>query len=241
MSRSQIALLLARRTRLLIEKLILQLIGNIIKQITEVKLLGLYIDDNLTWKSHCDFLSKKISQKLGLFKRLRTFLPLHVISNLYFPLIQSLIDYGITLWGNCAKSYLSLIQKLQNRTARIITQKHNYTKYSSLDLRRNLNWMSVTERYSYFMSILMFQCINNPVLHKPLSSCFTFVKNDHNYPTRHSANQALSLPRPRTEQFKRAVSYSGVKIWNNIPLGTRTVSNVNVFKKRMKHIILDNI
>ena len=95
-------------------------------------------------------------------------------------------------WGNCAKSYLSLIQKLQNRTARIITQKHNYTKYSSLDLRRNLNWMSVTERYSYFMSILMFQCINNPVLHKPLSSCFTFVKNDHNYPTRHSANQALT-------------------------------------------------
>ena len=222
-------------------KINLTINGNIIKQITEVKLLGLYIDDNLTWKSHCDFLSKKISQKLGLFKRLRTFLPLHVISNLYFPLIQSLIDYGITLWGNCAKSYLSLIQKLQNRTARIITQKHNYTKYSSLDLRRNLNWMSVTERYSYFMSILMFQCINNPVLHKPLSSCFTFVKNDHNYPTRHSANQALSLPRPRTEKFKRAVSYSGVKIWNNIPLGTRTVSNVNVFKKRMKHIILDNI
>ena len=126
MSRSHIALLSVLRTRLLIETLILQLTlnGNIMKQINEVKHLGLYIDENLTWKSHCDFLSKKISQKLGLFKRLRTFLPLHVISNLYFPLIQSLIDYGITLWGNCAKSYLSLIQKLQNRTARIITQKH---------------------------------------------------------------------------------------------------------------------
>ena len=29
---------------------------------TEVKLLGLYIDENLTWKSHCDFLSKKIPE-----------------------------------------------------------------------------------------------------------------------------------------------------------------------------------
>ena len=70
----------------------------------------------------------------------------------------------------------------------------------------------------------MFQCINSPVLPKPLSSCLTFVKNDHNYPTRHSANQALSLPRPRTEQFKRAVNnwllkYFGVQIWNIFLLG----------------------
>ena len=42
--------------------------GNIIKQITEVKLLGLYIDDNLTWKSHCDFLSKKYPRNLDFLK-----------------------------------------------------------------------------------------------------------------------------------------------------------------------------
>ena len=99
--------------------------------------------------------------------------------------------------------------------------------------------MSVTERYNYFMSILMFQCINNPVLHKPLSSCFTFVKNDHNYPTRHSANQAYHVQ--EQNNLKELLVTLELKIWNNIPLGTRTVSNVNVFKKRMKHIILDNI
>ena len=103
---------------------------------------------------------------------------------MYFPLIQSLIDYSITVWDtcNCAKSYLSLIQKLQNRTARIITQKHNYTKYSSLDLRRNLNWMSVTERYNYFMSILMFQCINNPVLQRPQAVVLPLIKTITNTP-----------------------------------------------------------
>ena len=38
-------------------------------------------------------------------------------SSLYFPLIQSHIDY----WGNCAKTHLSIIQKLQNRAAHFLT------------------------------------------------------------------------------------------------------------------------
>ena len=83
----------------------------------------------------------------------------------------------------------------------------------------------------------MYNCINNPNLYKPLSNCFSFVADKHNYPTRVSKNKALKLPLPRTEIYKKSVTYSGAKIWNNIPYEIRTVSSVAIFKKNMKTYI----
>ena len=211
--------------------------GTKLKQVTEVNLLGVNIDQNLTWNNHCAAISKKISKQLGLIKMLRAFLPLHIVSNLYFPLIQSHMDYCITVWGNCAKTHLSIIQKLQNRAARILTGKYDYNLYPSSTLIRDMKWMSISQRFIYFISILMYNCINNPNLYKPLSNCFSFVADTHNYPTRVSKNKALKLPLPRTEIYKKSVTYSGAKIWNNIPYEIRTVSSVAIFKKNMKTYI----
>ncbi len=45
-------------------------------------------------------------------------------------------------------------------------------------------------------------------------------------------NQALHVPRPRTELFKGSLSYSGAIIWNSIPLHIRNVSTINLFTDR---------
>ena len=97
--------------------------GKKLNQISETKLLGIHIDENLTWKTQCTAISRKLSKKFGLMKRLRSILPLNIISKLYYPLIQSHIDYCLTVWGNCAKTSFSLTQKLQNRIARFLTCK----------------------------------------------------------------------------------------------------------------------
>ena len=92
-------------------------------------------------------------------KRLRCVLPLSTISKLYFPLVQSNIDYCLSVWGNCSTSSLSTIPKLQNRIARFLTGKYDYLKYPSSLLRNDLNWMSVSDRYKYFISKLMYNVL----------------------------------------------------------------------------------
>ena len=176
----------------------------ILSQISDCKLLGIYIDENLTWKKHCTELCKKMSKKFGLMKRLRSVLPLHTISVLYYPFIQSHIDYCITVWGNTNVSILANIQKLQNRVARFLTSKYDYNKYPSLTLLKDLGWMTVSQRYTYFISILMYNCINFPEVNAPLSNCFDFVKNNHFYPTRHATKGlkgAIKRPFPRTKHY----------------------------------------
>ena len=117
-------------------------------------------------------------------KRLRSVLPLHTISMLYYPFIQSHIDYCITVWGNTNVSILANIQKLQNGVARFLTNKYDYNKYPSLTLLKD-DWMTVSQRCTYFICILMYNCINFLEVYAPLSNCFDFVKNNHFYPTRH--------------------------------------------------------
>ena len=48
--------------------------GSEINKVDYTKSLGLYIDDNLTWKKHISEISKKISSGIGALKRVRPFI-----------------------------------------------------------------------------------------------------------------------------------------------------------------------
>ena len=132
---------------------------------------------NLSFNTQCYEVCKQICKKFGVMKHLRSVLPLNTISKLYYPLIQSQIDYCLSVWGpyTCPYTFLSTVQKLQNRIARFLTCKYDYKPYSSSLLRNELKWMSVSERYQYFNSILMYKCMNNPSDHL-LNKFFTFTK-----------------------------------------------------------------
>ena len=49
--------------------------GNKIKNVTKHKLLGIYIDENLQWSGHIDYLCSTISSKIFLLKQLSLYTP----------------------------------------------------------------------------------------------------------------------------------------------------------------------
>ena len=48
--------------------------GNTIKQVNKQKLLGVYIDEKLSWSAHIDYLCATISTKISLLEQLSTFI-----------------------------------------------------------------------------------------------------------------------------------------------------------------------
>ena len=61
-----------------------------------VKYLGLFIDDNLKWTSQINYLSTQLARCTGLFYRLRNFVSTETLCTLYYSLVYSRIQYGIT-------------------------------------------------------------------------------------------------------------------------------------------------
>ena len=92
-----------------------------IEQVSSVKSLGIFIDENLRWQTHIHKLSKKIASGLGTIKRIRPFIPPPTLRYLYNALIQSHFDYCNLVWGNCGKTLFDRLQKLQSRAARVLT------------------------------------------------------------------------------------------------------------------------
>ena len=53
------------------------------KQITHTKLLGVQIDQNLTWNKHIDTVALKIAQNLGIIRRVKDSIPPSYLLTLY--------------------------------------------------------------------------------------------------------------------------------------------------------------
>ena len=63
-----------------------------IKQVSTVKCLDIYIDENLTWECHVNELSKKIASGINTIKRIRYSVPYKTLLSIYNPLVQPHLD-----------------------------------------------------------------------------------------------------------------------------------------------------
>lgn len=206
----------------------LQIDGNIIKKVEKTKSLGVFIDENLTWKPHIDHISKKISSGIGALKRLRPFVSTDTAIKIYDSLIRPHFDYCSPVWDGICSTLSDKLQRLQNRAARVIL-KCSYDTSSALLLDK-LGWDNLSFLRRRQKAVLMFKTINDltPAYLKEL-----FLEYDTSYCLRNT-NKKLKLPQPRTEYLKRSFGYDGAALWNKLPEHLRMAKSLGTFKKKLK-------
>jgi hypothetical protein len=52
-------------------------------------------------------------------------------------------------------------------------------------------------------------------------------------------SEKLQIPKAKTELFKKTCTYSGPKLWNELPFSIRQASSHNAFKTKVKSLILN--
>lgn len=189
------------------------------------KLLGVQVDNNLNWKCQINNILKKCNSLLHLLLRIKYCLNLDSRKLFFNAYILPHLDYCCTIWGSCSLELQNKILKFQKRAARIILDKPFDTP--SKELFVQLNWMPFADRVIYKKSILMYKSLNKAVPDY-LSDKF---KKCPNSARRSAANELLEVPKPNLEFFRKCISYSGPKIWNEIPLSIRQAENITAFKK----------
>ena len=128
---------------------------------TKQKLLGIYIDENLQWSDHIDYLCSTISSKISLLKQLSLYIPVEAQKLYYQGNILPLIDYGSSTWGTTSNINIERISKLQKRAARIILNAPFDT--ASAEMFNTLGWQTVTQRHNYNKAVLVYKALNDPL------------------------------------------------------------------------------
>ena len=140
------------------------------------------------------------------------------------------MDYCITIWGNSPSSHTDILQKFQNRLARIITKNNNY-QIRGLDIVKQLGRMNLKECYQYIVATFMFKYYHGAV--PPtcnLRHSFLRVCDKHHYSTRAATSSCLLLLKPHTELLKRNLLYSGPFVWNSLPYHLKEATSILSFK-----------
>ena len=104
---------------------ILKINNHIIKRETFIKFLGVFIDENVTWETHINYLNEKISKNIGIMYKARKYLSFNNMKSLYFSIIHCYINYANIAWGSTGKSKLLKLHKHQKHISRMI---HYQTK-----------------------------------------------------------------------------------------------------------------
>ena len=203
-----------------------------IKQVSEMKYLGVIIDKKLNWHNHIQYVTTKVSKAAGIIYKIRNKVPKNILLLLYHSTVSQSLRYGLASWGSAKTTALTKLSNLQNKIVRYITSSSRFTnvddKYQSLDILKLKDL--------YFLEIAKF-------MHKsyykvlPMSFDEYFRCIDHHHYTRAKGRNDLSLPRPRTELGKSSVKFTGVKVWDSLTTDMKNIVNYKTFASQVKSFL----
>jgi hypothetical protein len=208
--------------------------NEVLTQKCSLKYLGVIIDSHLSWKEQIKELCKKISRGIGILLRLRSFVHIELLIQIYYSIIYPFLIYGAIVWGNTYKSNILPSTLLQKKAIRIITFSPPRTHSSPLF--KELNLLKFPDIVHYLTVLFMYQ-FHHGTLPLIFSDFFKKVVNVHNYNTRLSSELSYVLPKIRTNYGIFNIRYCGPHLWNSIEESLKMLDK-QVFKKRLKLFLI---
>lgn len=197
-----------------------------IKRVDDIKYLGVVLDGFLRWDKHIEFLIKKLRGLLYTLRQIRCIFNKKFLIIIYRALVESVITYGIIVWGGIYNSFIEPLAVLKRLILKTIMFKDRqfptellYEEVKLLDLR-NL----------YILKSLQFS-YKNPILRPSIN---------HNQATRSTLMDAVRVPRAGRTKNQYFITYLAPLFYNRLPIEIRELNNINIFTKRIAIFLLKN-
>lgn len=191
-----------------------------------IKYLGLMIDKNLRWSEHTSYITNKIRKLIYKFYQLRDIMSKKTILNIYKSLVESILRYGLIIWGGAYENSLNSIKIIQKIILKIILNKQ--PTYSSDQLFREVDCLNLKQIYILECSIF---------IKKNLSK---FNLPTHLHHTRAILNKNILIPKFNKTKQQNFIDYLGPIYYNIIPANIKDIRKLNKFRKILKTYIMNN-
>ena len=168
-------------------------------QISETKLLGLRIRDDLSWKSNTDELTRKAYSRMMIIKKLIQFnVPLPELVQIYILYIRSVVEQSAVVWhASITIGEQKDLERIQKVALRLILGD-NYTSYNEALKQTGLD--TLRSRRTKLSLNFALKCL------KSEKTSHMFPLNSNPVDTRH--HEIFYVTKARTSRlFKSAIPY----------------------------------
>lgn len=203
--------------------------------VTQQKVLGLLLNNDLKWNNQTQAVVNKVNNKLALLRRIKPFLNQEMRLLFYNAYIQPIYDFGIVLWHTVSKQCFKKVENTQKRAARMILNK-NYDHPSKI-LFKELNWLPISSRCEYHISCITYKTLHN-LTPTYLQNCIEFASNN-NYNLRSESTFTLTTQLQKSYYSKLSLQSLCSSVWNNLPNDIKTAKSLTSFKYKLKLHLLN--
>ena len=196
------------------------------------KFLGVFIDENITWKAHINTISTKISKSIGTLYTARLIIPRRQLNQLYFSFVRSYLNYGNLARGSTQKTKLSTLYRRQKHSIRLLSFKGHFTH--SRPLFKEIGALNIYEINIFNILCLMFTC-KNKACPKAFENLF-ILKPQNKYQKERSCTLLESFCKSKFSHL--CINYRAPHLWNTVVLSQNTgleqSTTLKFFKEKLK-------
>ena len=195
-----------------------------------VQNLGFLTDKYLKNKDHINRITSSIYNILWKIHQSRSLLDKHTTKIIVQALVLLKLHYCNSLLLGSPEYQMDKLQHIQNMACRVIFQlrKHDHI----MQYLKLLHWLKIRERIAYKIAFLIHKCKNNQA---PVYLQELLPSKHHERPLRSSMTEYLNSDFCKnTHAIRSSFSAAGPRIWNSLPLDTKTEKCTDTFKKKLK-------
>ena len=102
------------------------------------KFLGVIIDHKFKWNDHITYVKSKISKSIGILYKIRRFLDMNTLIQMYHSFVFPYLIYCVEIWGNASAIHLDPLIKIQKKSIQAITFSESSAPSEPLFLRTKI-------------------------------------------------------------------------------------------------------
>ena len=173
---------------------------------SKIKYLGIYIDETLMGRDHCEEIIKKLIRANGILAKARHYVPLKHLKNIYFATFSSNVIYG--------SQVIDKISLLQRKAVRLMIFS-NFDAHSE-PLFKELKILKFKDNI-FLHNCLFVHDYFQGNLPKSFNNTFTKVENTHTSFTRNARNSNIAIPSYNSTNYGLNSIYKNcIDAWNKL-------------------------
>ena len=189
---------------------------------TNVKLLGVKLDEHLNFNEHIKDVSRKAGAQLNVLNRLSKYLDFEGRMCIFRCFILSQFNYCALVWHFCGQVNSNKLERIQYRALRFVFMDF-CSSYDELLNRANLTSLEVGRKRMLLKEVYKATNGMSPEILRDL-----FSKKECKYNLRSRNNLEVLHCRTNKYGLNRISSY-GAKLWNSLPEKAKNVKDYNSF------------
>ena len=203
------------RNKTITKNLNFRISGQKIQPTSQVKYLGVTLQDDLHWATHLGNLRKKLSHSIGLLSNIRHYVLKHLLWTLYYSLFNSHLIYACKIWGqNQTNNLFKKLLLLQEKAIRIINFQPQTS--SSNNLFKENRILKISDYINCKHTLFVRNSLRKENL-QIFNNMFTSLGINHTHNTRAATNHLLDIPQKQTTHYGTYSMTSTASVtWNDL-------------------------